>query len=110
MAQRLAKRTLKSRKTHRTRRHQKSKKDTRSKAHLGSSMVIARQTKGKRHPLKRRQHTFRLRGGRTLVTSGNKLTWGPVDQFGLLPEVNTRTYPNSFTPTWSSGSPYPASL
>ena len=90
--------------SHNTRKHRKNKR------HYGSSMVIARQTKGKRQPLLRRQHTYRLKGGRTLVTSGNKLTWGPVDQFGLLPEVNTRIYPNSFTPTWNSGSPYPASL
>lgn len=39
-----------------------------------------------------------------------KLNWGLVDQFGLLPEVNTRLYPNSFTPLWNSGTPYPDSL
>lgn len=101
----------KSRKSHKshTRKVRRNKR-TRSKRTVGSSMVVARQTKGKRYPLLRKQHTYRLIGGRTLVTSGNKLTWGQVDQFGLFPEVNTRHYPNSFTPSWNSDSPYPASL
>jgi len=88
----------------------RSRKGMNSRRKMGSSMVIARQTRGKRQPLGRRQNTFRLHGGRTLVTSGNKLTWGQVDQFGLFPEVNTRHYPNAFTPAWNSSSPYPASL
>lgn len=98
----------KTSRTNKTRKTNKSHKKRRQR--FGSSMIIARQTRGKRQPLVRTKHTFRLKGGRTLVTSGNKLTWGPVDQFGLLPEVNTRTYPNSYTPTWNTGSPYPASL
>ena len=95
-----------------TKRNKKgrSRRATYSRRKLGSSMVIARQTRGKRQPLVRRQHTFRLYGGRTLVTSGNKLTWGQVGEFGLFPEVNTRNYPNSFTPAWNSSSPYPANL
>lgn len=96
--------------TSKSNKYRKNRRNIKSRRHSGSSMVIARQTRGKRQPLVRRQHTFRLRGGRTLVTSGNKLTWGAVDQFGLFPEVNTRTYPNSYSPTWNYVSPYPASL
>lgn len=83
-----------------------------TKRRQGSSsiLVIARQTTGRRRPLSRKQTTFRLRGGRTLVTSANKLTWGHVNQLGLFAEQNTRVYPNSYTSLWSSGSPYPASL
>ena len=103
-----ANKSRKSRKSH-TRKVRRNRR-IRSKPTVGSSMVVARQTKGKRHPLVRKQNTYKLRGGRTLVTSGNKLTWGQVDQFGLFPEVNNRDYPNSFTPSWSSDSPYPASL
>jgi len=103
-------------------------RNSRVKSKVVSNRVVARQTSHtqKRKPLlkgisnisKRNNRHISGRstrpsitnGGRTLVTTGNQLTWGAVDKFGLLPEVDTRDYPNSYTPTWSSGSPYPSNL
>lgn len=103
-----------------SRKNRRSRSSRNSHISIRRSRVVARQTKHtqKRKPLlkgissisRRSNRSLRMKGGRTLVTTGNKLTWGPVDQFGLLPEVNTRDYPNSYTPTWNSGSPYPSSL